>query len=74
MSTMLDRGDHDEFLPNCPWTMEDGQFCDAHDVELAVLLDIVQRSLLQDDARLIFLEMPLQDSLSPTTSNTKHLS
>tara|TARA_R110000787_G_scaffold20217_1_gene60172 strand:- start:439 stop:606 length:168 start_codon:yes stop_codon:yes gene_type:complete len=32
---MLDRGDHDEFLPNCPWTMEDGQFCDAHDVELA---------------------------------------
>ena len=32
---MLDRGDHDEMLPNCPWTQEDAQYCKTHDeVEL----------------------------------------
>lgn len=35
MSTMLDRGDHDELLPDCPWTKEDAQYCDAHDAELS---------------------------------------
>jgi hypothetical protein len=32
---MLDRGDHDEFLADCPWTKEDAQYCDAHDIELS---------------------------------------
>lgn len=32
---MLDRGDHDEMLPNCPWKQEDAQYCKTHDeVEL----------------------------------------
>jgi len=35
MSTMLDRGDHDELLPDCPWIKEDAQYCDAHDTELS---------------------------------------
>jgi hypothetical protein len=35
MVDMLDRGDHDEFLPDCPWTKEDAQYCDAHDLELS---------------------------------------
>lgn len=35
MSKMLDRGDQDELLTDCPWIKEDAQFCDAHDVELS---------------------------------------
>ena len=35
MNIMLDRGDHDEFLADCPWTKEDAQYCDSHDVELS---------------------------------------
>jgi hypothetical protein len=35
MNIMLDRGDHDEFLADCPWTKEDAQYCDAHDIELS---------------------------------------
>ena len=32
---MLDRGDVDENLPNCPWTQEDAVMCDQHDVEMS---------------------------------------
>ena len=39
MSTMLDRGDQDESLAGCPWIKEDGQYCDAHDVELDYATD-----------------------------------
>tara|TARA_R110000796_G_scaffold12107_1_gene40246 strand:- start:314 stop:535 length:222 start_codon:yes stop_codon:yes gene_type:complete len=35
MSNMLDRGDHDEFLSDCPWIKEDAEYCDAHDLELS---------------------------------------
>lgn len=34
MSNMLDRSDHDELLPDCPWNKEDAEYCDAHDSEL----------------------------------------
>jgi len=36
MDSMLDRGDHDEFLADCPWTKDDAEYCDAHDRELDV--------------------------------------
>ncbi len=39
MSKMLDRGDHDEFIAECPWNKEDAQYCDAHDVELNYATD-----------------------------------
>ena len=35
MATMLDRGDHDEFIPECPWNKPDAQWCDSHDREFS---------------------------------------
>jgi len=35
LSTMLDRGDCDESLPDCPWIKDDAEYCDAHDLELS---------------------------------------
>ena len=35
MSRMLDRGDHDELLTDCPWNNPDAEYCDAHDRELS---------------------------------------
>tara|TARA_R100000544_G_scaffold36958_2_gene26518 strand:- start:45 stop:233 length:189 start_codon:yes stop_codon:yes gene_type:complete len=32
---MLDRGDVDESLPNCPWKQEDAVMCDQHDIEMS---------------------------------------